>query len=182
MKSIQIFSVLAFFAMVSTGLVAQEWHHFKSEKYKCEIDFPKEPEEIVQTVDTEYGPLTIVTFMHEVKDEDDENLVYTVSHTAYPPSLLDVSDKKLMDTFFKNSIEGAISNVQGKLISGTEIELDGNPGHHVKVDFKDGLAVINMQMFVVGDVMYMNQVIALTSLDDNKTMKAYFDSFKLLNE
>jgi len=150
------------------------------EKSDFKILFPQKPEEQTQTVNTALGKLNIDTYIYEVPDsKKDDNLMYMFAQTAYPDTAINSDKKDLLDKFFRGSIDGAVNNVHGKLLSETVIQLNGYPGRKVRIDFKDGLAVINMGFYLVKNKLYMSETITETKNDFNKSIDKFFNSFSL---
>jgi len=155
---------------------ADDWVLF--EDGNCKILFPKAPDDQTQTTNTAIGPLKMYIHMYEVPDgAADDNFLYGIIETEYPDSLINSNKKELLDKFFRNSIDGAVQNVNGKLLTETKIQLDGFPGREFRIDFKDGLAVITMRAYLAGHIMYFLQTITPTKKDHNKSIGRFMDSF-----
>lgn len=68
--------------------------------------------------------------------------------------------------------------MNGKLISETNISLDKYQGREIKIDFKNGLAIIKARFYLVNNTVYIIQTITKTENDNNKSM----NSFELKNK
>ena len=111
----------------------------------------------------------------------EDNLIYGCIETEYPDSLIQASkDESYISGLFRGGIDGAVNNVQGKLLSESIISIQGYPGREIKVDFKDGLAIIRMRFYMVKNKMYILQTITLTGKDPNPSINQFFNSFRLL--
>lgn len=154
-----------------------KWIEFKGDNFT--IEFPGEPGDQSQTVESAVGKLKLKINMYEAKTEDEENLVYGAISTEYPIEFMKNATKEFNDGIFRGAIDGAVKNVKGKLISEKEIEYKGYQGREFKTDYQDGLAVITMRVYLVKNKMYMLQTIALTKKDNNKSSERFFASFKL---
>jgi hypothetical protein len=166
-----VFSTLAF-------TLSSEWQLF--ENNDLQAFFPKLPKKQVQSINTAIGKLEMNIYMHEAQSEDqDDNLVYGLITTEYPDSIINSETIEDLESFFRNSIDGAVSNVKGKLLKETEIKINGYPGREIKVDFKDGMAIIRMRLYLVKNKMIMQQTITLTDKDNNKSIERYMNSLKL---
>ncbi len=170
---------LTSFAQDETMAQADDWHTYISEEHKYKIDFPAEPTEQTQTIPSEIGPLNLAIIMHDASFSGEDNLIYMVNYTQYPEGTIHSDMEAMHDQIFRGAVDGAVSNVGGKLISEEPIEVNSFPGRKVKVDFQDGANVITMKCFLVNDAMYIMQTICETSKDDNERMKQFFDSFVL---
>jgi hypothetical protein len=81
--------------------------------------------------------------------------------------------------FFRTSIDGAVKNVNGKLISEKVVALDGFPGREVKIDYGNGMAIIFLRMFLVNNKGYFVQTISQTGKEGNESAARFHKSFKL---
>jgi hypothetical protein len=177
MKKINaLLGAFIFCTLVMSFVHADDWVLF--EDGNCKIRFPKAPANQTQTTNTAIGPLQMYIHMYEVPDGTmDDNYLYGLIETEYPDSVINSDKKELLDKFFRNSIDGAVSNVNGKLLTETKIQLDGFPGREFRIDFKDGLAVITMRAYLAGHIMYFLQTITPTKKDHNKSIGRFMDSF-----
>ena len=176
-----LFALLTF-SSAFTFIKKGDWFLLKAEEYGYQIEFPKEPKENPQIIQSAIGELKLNIFLYDASTDNqkDENLVYLVNFTTYPDSLVNSDDTAKLSGFYRGSIDGAVNNVQGKLLSEKEIELGKFSGREVKIDFQQGRAIINMRIFLIHNNMYMVQTITETKKDNNKAMKRFFDSFQLL--
>jgi len=153
-----------------------DWVVFEDSHFK--ILFPKKPTDQTQTIDSPVGKLTILIHMYEAPGTDD-NHTYGLMTTEYPDSTVNSDKKDILDNFFNGAVQGAVRNVQGKLLSVETIQLAGYPGRAFRVDYQNGLAVITMRMYLVKNKMYMIQTITETKKDHNKAMERFMNSFAL---
>ncbi len=144
------------------------------------ILFPQKPQEQTQKVNTALGTLYMETYIYQVPDnQKDDNIMYLFAQTVYPDTTINSDKKDLIDKFFRGSVDGAVKNVQGKLLSETVIQLNGYPGRKIRIDFRDGLAVISMCSYLVKNKLYMTETITETKNDHNKSIDKFFSSFGL---
>jgi len=174
-------TIIAFTALIVTVAgftAAKEW--FVRETNTYTIQFPESPEHQTQSVPSEIGDLKMeIDIFDASKAKGDENLVYGLVTSEYPDSLIDSDNKEILSTFFRNSTDGAVTNVKGKLLSEKEISLGGFPGYEIRIDFQEGLAIITMRSYLVHNKMYVLQVISETAKEKNKAADKFFSSFKL---
>jgi hypothetical protein len=154
------------------------WFLLKSDGFT--ITFPKEPASQPQVVNSDIGELKINIFIYDASESGaDDNLVYLASSTEYPDSLISSEKTEILPVLFKNTIDGILSNIQGKILSETAIEINGFPGREVKVDFMEGQAIIKIRIYLVKNILYMVETITETSKVPNKSIDKFMDSFKL---
>jgi hypothetical protein len=131
-------------------------------------------------INSEIGELKLNIFVYDASESGtDENLVYLVSSTEYPDSLINSEKTEILPDLFKNTLEGILSNINGKLLSETVIDINGFPGREVKVDFMEGQAIIKIRIFLVKNILFMIETITETGKVPNKSIDRFMDSFKL---
>lgn len=182
MKFLKIFSaslvLIAFMGFVKP----EKWFLLKSEHFGYSVEFPKKPEENTQVVNSAIGELKMNMFMYDASEGgNDDNVLYLVNCTEYPDTLVHSDKTEQLEAFFEGAINGAVSNVQGKLLSKKEIQLGQYPGREMSIDYGNGQAIIRMRMYLVKNVMYMLQTIAETEKDNNASAVRFMDSFELLD-
>ncbi len=143
------------------------------------IEFPEQPEIQTQQVETAIGPLSIITAMLEHKEGEDGQFLYAAMTSVYPDSLINSDKTELHEKFFRGSIDGAVNNVQGKILSEKIISLKGYPGRQIAVDYGSGTAVINMTMYLVHNEVIFLQTITNPEELENAASAKFYASFKL---
>ena len=172
------FSLITLIAVLTAFSNPGDWQLFESTDFQA--FYPNLPSSQVKTVNSAVGELKMNIFMYDASNnEKDENLVYGIITTEYPDSIINSSNTEVLQNFFRNSIDGAVNNVNGKLISESTIDIDGFPGREIKVNFRDGLAVIKMRMYLVNNKIFTLQTITKTENDLNKSIDKFMNSFKL---
>jgi len=154
-----------------------DWYLFDSKEFS--IEFPKKPTASTQNVNSAIGELKMDMFMYDASNGGDDNVLYGLVTSVYPDSLVNSDKTEILSTFFRNSIDGAVKNVQGKLLTEKTIEINGFPGREIKVDYQNGLAIIKMRMYLVHNKMIFLQTITETAKDDNASALKFHNSFKL---
>jgi len=157
------------------------WDAFQSTEASFSMRFPKEPTESSQIVETEIGNVEVKQYSFEPELGKDPNILYGVGFSTYPAEYIDGEqmDEAQLSEFFENSINGTVENVQGRLLSTHIIRYRGFPGREIKVDVKDGLAVIKMRSYLIRNRMYIVQVISPSGNTFNKSVNYFLDSFEL---
>lgn len=179
MKKYILPAFLVLSATLFTSFISRDgWFQFEDANYK--VLFPQKPSDETDTVATALGTLKMNIHMYEVPPTvTDENFTYGVIQTDYPEGAIDVRKEELINKFFRGSIDGAVRNVNGKLLTESTISLDGYPGREVRVDYNNGVAVITMRMYLVKNTMYMLQTITGTAKDHNPSIGKFMNSFAL---
>jgi hypothetical protein len=182
MKTSKPVIVLVLLVAIIAGFTTSEkWTMIQSKKFGFKIEFPKKPTESFEEIDSDIGKLKMNLFVLDASNlPKSENMIYLVNYTEYPGNSVTSENKDVLPTFFKGAVEGAVGNVKGKLISEKVVKISGYEGRHIKIDYQEGIAVINMRMFLVKNKMYVIETITATKDDDNKSMTRFMESFKLV--
>jgi hypothetical protein len=165
-----------------TGFIlSTKWYLFESKSCGYKIEFPQKPNESPQEVNSEIGKLKINMCMYGVPEGvKDDNILYMVSYTEYPVSKVNSDNKQQLESVYKNSMNAAINNVHGKLISEKGVTLKNYVGKEIKVDLKEDKAVVKMQFYLVKNKMYMIQVFTEIKKDSNPSINQFINSFDLI--
>lgn len=142
------------------------------------IEFPENPKELNNTVDSEYGSLQLNIQLLEPKKKND-NIVYMAMETKYPYNVVDQSSVEDLDAFYQKSIEGSLASVNGELISIHDIYYKGILGKEYKSNFSEGKALMVYRIFYVEGNLYSFGVITSPEKDKNNGMQKFFDSFEI---
>lgn len=156
---------------------ANEWYTYQNQQFS--IEFPQEPEVTKQNVPTAIGDIEMKIASYEGPKNTDGNLAYVFISSIYPDSLINSGSKEKLPGFFRSSIDGAVKNVNGKLISEKVVTLNGFPGREANVDYGNGLAIIAVRMFLVKNHVYFVQTISEAGKADNENALRFHQSFKL---
>ncbi len=168
---------------ISLGfMLTSDWFLMKSEAQGYQIEFPEKPSSNVQTVNTEAGPVDMHIHMLDLsKKENDSNLIYLSSFAQYPDSLVHSDRKEQLAGFFKETIDGLIGSIDGKLMNERDVQIGEYEGREVKINFQDGMAIIRIRVYLVQNKVYMLQVITKTENDSNDSISHFMNSFALLD-
>ena len=98
------------------------WSSFGSKEIGFKIQFPKTPKEDSQMVDTDIGKIKMNLFTYDASQNKlDDNLIYGINFSKYPEELISSDMTELLEEFYRNSIDGAVENVNGKILSEKDI-------------------------------------------------------------
>jgi len=159
----------------------EKWFWLVSEEYGYKIEFPEEPVERPKVVNSEIGELKLNVFLYDASLRGkDDNLVYMVNYTEYPVDQIHSNNTEILPDLFRNSVEGVVMNVNGELLSEEEIQLGQYPGREIRIDYKNGMAIISMRIYLVENKMYMIQTITETKKEAKKSIDRFMDSFELI--
>jgi len=166
-------------AVLTMSFIHQNgWFLFETGHYK--VSFPKKPSDHTQIANTELGKIKMSVYTYDPPDNElDDNYTYAILENEYPDSLMNSDKKDLIDKFFRSSIDDAVQNFKGKLLTESKIQLNGFPGREFKVSLDNGAAVLTMRFYLVKNTMYMLQTITGAKKDRNPSIGKFMDSFTL---
>lgn len=181
MKKNYTLIILAVLLVLSSSAYSQKWFTYKSDYLGFKAEFPDKPSLDSQVVKSEIGDLNLrfVTYDNSTKEIPD-NFLYMIVNTIYPDSLISSDFNDKLESFFENSINGAVSNVSGKLISSKKIVLQNYPGMEANIDYDNGKGLIRMRIYLVKNVAYILETICDGGKGTNKLLDKFFNSFSLL--
>jgi hypothetical protein len=173
------FSLLCLFICCTTHAAFADWKLFKTNEFHAL--YPHTPDYDSEIVKSDVGDLKLKMYMYDAsKDSLDDNYVYGVISTEYPDSLINSAFKDKLANLFRNSIDGAVTNVKGKLLSEKEITLDGYPGREIRINYPEGSALIKMRLYLVRNKMFILQTISDMKKEENPSVVKFLDSFGLV--
>lgn len=177
MKSISA-AILCFSFLILAGF-KPALNNYLHDSDLLSIEFPAEPKKQTQQVETEIGPLAIDMVMLEQAEGADGHYLYAVMTSVYPDSLINSDKTELHEKFFRGSIDGAVNNVQGKILSEKVVSIKGYPGRQISIDYGNGMAIISMTMYLVHNEMIFLQTISKPGEQENAAAAKFYGSFKL---
>ncbi|WP_298420867.1 hypothetical protein [uncultured Kordia sp.] len=171
------FLVLTVLFLSFSTVDAQDWTKYKSEDLAFVATFPKEPKRTVQKVNTAVGELDMHMIMH-APVEGDDNAIYSIIRSDYPEAQFKDADDDYNSGVLDGAVEGAVKNVQGKLVYDNKVKFNGYPGRSIKIKMQDGFIYINA--YLVENPMFITQVICLTDKDKNASIQRFLNSFEII--
>jgi len=123
-----------------------------------------------ETVNTPVGPIVYKAYAAKAKHHE-----FSIGCSDYPPGVVENSDPRAM---LDGARDGAVRNVEGRLLSETIIEMQGCPGRVLRVEVGAGHIVVQ-KVVLAGSRMY--QVIAVCSKGHSLDRKVsdVLDSFRM---
>lgn len=160
------------------SVTAQVWETFKSLDHEFSVSFPVEPTFQVQKVPSAVGELDMNMYMATVNYADADNLLYSVIRSDYPEEMFSNANDEFIANVLDGAVNGAVNNVQGKLVSDVSISFNNFPGRSIKIETSMGMLYINS--YLVNNSMFITQVICTPEKDNNESIKRFQDSFELI--
>jgi len=158
---------------VACSACAEEWQDYRPQNEPFTAAFPKLPHESTQTVDTAAGKITF----HELSADAIRGRVsYSIIYNDYPDIVLKTPAEELLD----GGRDGAVRDLDGKLLSEIGLVLDGHPGREYTIETQQNghRFLIHTRVFLVDSRMYQLQVSRVddTPLDFSEVIR-FFGSF-----
>lgn len=120
------------------------WKEFSSTAGRFKVTLPGNPTETSQTTELRLGKIERHTFTFAAGFA-----TYFVSYSDFPITLTEPGEIK---KFLDHMHDGEVASSQGKLLSMTEIELDGYPRHEFTVETPN--STFRMRYYLVGQRFY----------------------------
>ncbi|HEX3050745.1 MAG TPA: PsbP-related protein, partial [Aggregatilineaceae bacterium] len=160
-----IWLVLALVVLVGCGSQTTT-----SKEGKFEVTTPMKLEKEEETASTTMGEIVMTMYSGE-----NDDAAYMVNYADYPSDLVTEADAQQV-------FDGAISSVEGTIVSEKEITLDGHPGREVVVDttVEDRNATLKMRCYMVESRFYRVMFIGEKGKVKDSEIDEFLDSFKLL--
>jgi hypothetical protein len=178
MKKIGLFVIVMVAFLLSGCGGSTQAQEFTSEQGRFSVMSPLPLEESTQSVDSELGPIEVHFFMADQADR-----AYMVGYSDYPQDFIDQTDP---DSILDGARDGAVGNVNGKLVSETNLLLDDqHPGREIIITTmldQDQEGTVKSHMYLVGNRLYQVMVIAASGEMSVQEMDDFINSFKLLDE
>lgn len=174
--------LLLFFLAFNLSAQDSDWVTIKDLDKGFRVDFPSEPKPQKQTVSSAAGELLMdMNMLDMTADPGAKVLLYMTSYTEYPKDFTDYSNEENINNMLDGSVNGAVNNVNGKLISSEKCEFNKFKCVESRIELTSGGIIIHMKTFLVDNVMYLLQTLYYKGSDDHLVdEKKFFDSFELI--
>ena len=159
---------------------AAKWQQFSSKEGRFSILFPGLPVEETQSIGAPGVNFNLhLNRLHTFAE-------YSVMYADYPESIND-NNVDLANSVLDNGLEGAVAEVNSKLLEVNKISLEGHPGRSYKERMADG-GIMRGKTFLVGHRLFQ---IAITTPKEEgasadtvrlyeTTAEKFLESFRLL--
>ncbi|HEB62146.1 MAG TPA: hypothetical protein ENI82_03245 [Bacteroidetes bacterium] len=155
----------------------QNWLFLEGDEFVFNV--PDTPSYQVQPLITDLGTIDFNMCYVESKLNADPNQLYTLGFSDYPANSIHSDSTDKVDAFLQSSLEGALQNLKGKLISKKEITMNAYKGLDFEISFQEEAIVDHFQTYLVKNRLYVLQVITLATEKDNDWLEKFFSSFHL---
>ncbi|HIG31737.1 MAG TPA: hypothetical protein EYQ50_29545 [Verrucomicrobiales bacterium] len=155
---------------VCTCGATAEWIRLSPPEGIATILMPSQPSGRTNTQDTKTGKVII----HEFTVNSSSNAVFVLTFAEFP-DILDLSDSEAV---LDRGLKGVVG-VDGKLVSDSEISLDGYAGRETDIKKIGERFLVGMRMYLVGQQIV--QAVCTMEMDSlcQKHMHKFLDSIKI---
>lgn len=109
----------------------------------------------------------------------DDNHVYMIMESQYPDSTIHSDKTEIIEKFFRSAIDGAAKNSNCILMNESSGSVGKYPTRTIEMDFRNGLAIIKMEMILFRSKLIIIQTITETKKYSNSSIDGFFNSFVL---
>ncbi len=148
-----------------------QWNRFVSPDNQFSVNFPTHPSHESDIVNTPDGKVELVQYMSK-----NSEVLYAVMYGDYPAKGI---TGKTQDQLLNNARDGAVNNVQGKLLSETIISKEGYPSREFAFKVEPN-SVVTAQIVLKNNRIYQVMVVAPSDMLFTSQKRQFFDSFELL--
>lgn len=150
---------------------AAQWKTFASDDKRFTVQFPAEPHRETDIVNTPSGRVELIQYMSK-----NEDILYAVMYGDYPGNaLVGMSSDQLLD----NARNGAVENIQGKLLSELIILKGNYPGREITVKVEPS-TVLTAQIILKDNRVYQVMVVTPSDKLFVSQRREFFNSFEIL--
>ncbi len=176
-KYILLFAAFCLCAQV----VAQDWKKLKKEDFEFRVEFPVTPESSQQSVPTDIGPQIMDMYSGDMTgSRTTGNLFFSMIRTEYPAEYFENADDQFEKERLDGAVNGAVTNVNGSLLSQEFVSFNGYPGREIIIGVYNNTSFLHMNVYLVDNKLYILQVIADDKKKENEERQRFFESFDLI--
>jgi hypothetical protein len=147
-----------------------EWKEFTSKEGHFKVVMPGTPKQ--QQFDTESDFGKGVLHMNSVQAG---KTIYGANYCDFPAEIRKAPIKKVYDS----SRDGAVANLEGKLVGEKEITLGKYPGREIQIEVAGGKQLFRARVFLVEQRLFQVVVMGTKEAAISKEADKFLDSFKL---
>lgn len=158
----------------------KNWQEFHSYDGKFSILTLGDMKEKVDSIETAIGKLAYHTFYYQPEAADADNVLYMLSYVDYPAGAIHSDSTDLLQDFFKETLDAAVSSVNGELLYSNDWNYNKHPGKVWRIDYLNGQAIIKTKACIIGQRYYALQTITRKNKSLNFAADRFLDSFKVM--
>jgi len=152
-----------------SGCSTVRWVQYSGADNVISFTMPIAPEEQKQSVDTVAGKINFVIYSSEF-----EGSAYYASYNIYPPQAL--QDREI-DQILDGARDGAVSSIQGKLLSEKNVNQNSIRGREIRIETSDRENTLIVRIFYNDFKLYQIGMVVKKEKAFEKSIEDYLNSF-----
>ncbi|MFV0445229.1 MAG: hypothetical protein ACK5Q5_16755 [Planctomycetaceae bacterium] len=160
--------------IVAVPVTGAEWVSFTAPRGSFRAVFPTQPQESVESIQTDLGAIPYTTYMSEIENG---SVAFSVAFNDYPPSIQQADPNLVLD----GGRDGAKENLKGTVVSEISLTYQGAPGREFTIisDLQGQKLFYHTRIFLIGTRLYQMQIVRLgeTPIDIADAVR-FFSSFE----
>ncbi len=171
----RLLAVIALAAVAVGGRADDKpaWKEFTSKEGRFKVLMPATPRQSDHDTESDFGKGVLHMNTARVGD-----MMYGANYCDFPPTVRDIPIKAFLDA----SRDGAIANLEGKLVSEKDVRLGKYPGREIRIDVGAGRSLFRVRVFLVEQRLYQAVVFGTHEAATSKEADRFLDSFQLINK
>jgi hypothetical protein len=146
------------------------WKEFASKEGQFKVLMPGTPKQKKLDTESDFGKG--VLYMNVVESG---KTMYAANYCDFPPEIKKAALKQVYDS----SRDGAVANMDGKLVSEKEVKLGENAGREIRIDVAEGKRLFRVRVYLIDQRLYQVVVFGTPEATTSKEADKFLDSFKL---
>jgi hypothetical protein len=147
-----------------------DWKEFTSKEGHFKVLMPGKPEHNNLDSVSDFGK----GILH-MNSAQANGTMYAGNYSDFPEGIKKVPIKQVFDS----SRDGAVGNLDGKLVSEKDIELNKHPGREILIAVAGGVRLFRVRVYLVDRRLYQVVVFGPKEAANSKEADKFLDSFKL---
>lgn len=174
----KLLSILTFLALIafSQTVKGQDWKIFNSEIGEFSVMSPGFMEEKRASINSGIGEIDLHTLFYQQQDTTG-NFLYLINFYDLPEGTIPVDSTELALEFLLNTMDQAVTDIDGDLQYNTPIHLGKHQG--LLWRSRSEKQVVKSRAYVINNRFYMLQVFSIPSKSLNNDVDRFLESFTL---
>ncbi|WP_053406485.1 TraB/GumN family protein [Persicobacter sp. CCB-QB2] len=160
----------------SSGTV---WKDYSQDTAHYAVLFPQKPQVVTQTVQSEIGPLEVISMVVSKRGKMVSN--YNLTMTTYPEGTVHSNMTSRLDQIFDGGIGAMLNQLpNAQILEKSSIEKAGFPGRDVKI--KAGEETIILNYYLVNNKMYLVMASTFSVEKGTQDLSEFFGGFEIKDQ
>jgi len=147
-----------------------EWKEFVAKDGRFKISMPGTPKKRELETESDFGKGVLYMNVVEVG-----KTMYAANYCDFPAEV----KKATLQQVYDSSRDGAVANMEGKLVSEKNVKLGKHPGREIRINVAEGKRLFRVRVYLVEQRLYQVVVFGTPETATSKDADKFLDSFKL---